>query len=66
MNGLVAVACDMCSVEDLKQTLKDPAHKVKILERSFPPWALFLNNVEYYPKGKNIIISKHGKVEIAR
>ncbi|CAG2252678.1 unnamed protein product [Mytilus edulis] len=50
VNGLVAVACDMCSVEDLKQTLKDPAHKVKILERSFPPWALFLNNVEYYPK----------------
>ncbi|XP_076085599.1 tRNA pseudouridine synthase-like 1 [Mytilus galloprovincialis] len=50
VNGLVAVACDMCSVEDLRQTLKDPAHKVKILERSFPPWALFLNNVEYYPK----------------
>ncbi|CAC5418195.1 unnamed protein product [Mytilus coruscus] len=50
VNGLVAVACDMCSVDDLKQTLKDPAHKVKILESSFPPWALFLNNVEYYPK----------------
>ncbi|XP_052083077.1 tRNA pseudouridine synthase-like 1 isoform X1 [Mytilus californianus] len=50
VNGLVAVACGKCSVEDLRQTLKDPAHKVKYLERSFPPWALFLNNVEYYPE----------------
>ncbi|CAC5403238.1 unnamed protein product [Mytilus coruscus] len=49
VNGLVTVACGMCSVEDLRQTLKDPT-KVKYLERSFPPWALFLNNVEYYPE----------------
>ncbi|CAC5367574.1 unnamed protein product [Mytilus coruscus] len=50
VNGLVTVACGMCSVEDLRQTLNDPTHKVKYLERSFPPWALFLNNVEYYPE----------------
>lgn len=51
MSGLAAVASGKCSIEDLKLSLKDPEYKVHGLGQPFPPWGLFLNNVEYNTKG---------------